>query len=214
MGVSKTPRPGPNPGGPANDMSDSETLVRPELPAEPVTVEEVLQVELLKDSGVRLWRIEPGALIEFLHGVHDRKVPQVLDGCIATCVGGMFRSSMINELLARLGVDMPLAKSEDGTNPGVDMGSLLEKIRHGQIDDEGGLIPEGFKAPVRKLLVGVNMRSSEMDNLDLLLMGIARRAERASRRVDLEVIIVDTRDEDDITAPGRVLRDLIDDEGE
>ncbi len=192
-------------------MDEQDGLRAMELPVVPMAVEEVMGVELVRQSGVRLFRTQPQELLAFMKAVWEKNAPELLHGCVATCVGGDFRSGAINSVLVAMGVDVPIAGLTDMEQKGLSMGELLKRITQGEIGDGGSLLPQGFTAPLETLLMGVNLESSERDNLNLFLLGLARKCKKVGRGVNLDVVIVDTRSENDVTGPARELRHWIED---
>lgn len=190
-------------------MEKPENPIIGELPAEPITIERALNVELIKRSGIRLFQTDPETFFEFLNRVYQQKTSGTLDNSVAACVGGMFRSSAINEALCLLDVEVPVENISEKVNKGIDIESLRTMIREGQIDADDRLIPKGFSGPLKTLFLGLDMRFSETENLFVLLLTIAWESAKVGRQVNLDIVVINTEDENDITGPARELRDLI-----
>ena len=161
-----------------------------------VSAVEVLQVEDIDKLGIEIYQTTGARLLDYLSRVRDGAVGVAeLDGSIGTCVGGMFRSSRLNDILGHLGV-MTAKAIGDESSPGLDFDQLAEAVAAGSVTPDGYYLPQGFREPLKTLLVLVDLKSFEKGNLFFLLMALKQKAVEVGRQVNLKIVVVDAGDND------------------
>lgn len=159
------------------------------IPTSPVTLAELMKLGEIK---VPIYKTSIDDFYRALTFLYQNKQVSKLDGSVAVCIGGGFRSPRVNSNLYEAGVIVSKSISRILKSRGLDMLALEEAVRKGKINDEGYLHPYGFPNPLKNLFVTIDIDkdSSEPTVLYLLVREIDDKFETEGKKSKLNVIVI------------------------
>ncbi len=157
------------------------------IPNVPITLTEVLE---LGDIKVPIYKTSVNDFYDSLTQLYLNGTVSMLNGSVAVCIGGGFRSPRVNSDLYESGVLVAKHISRIRKSRGLDILSLDEAIKRGKVDENGYLHPHDFDHSIKNLFVTIDLRTSENMNLYFLVRGINERYEHLNKTPKINVIVI------------------------
>jgi len=171
------------------------------LAARRVNLSELVDIDSLLAEGVSLYQVSILDLYSFLRRVYQEGSVSSLDNSVASCSGGAFRSSRLNQELFLMGVKTALAFSPDKGNKGIDILRLEDLIKTSEVTVDGYLKLDRFDRSLETLFMFVDPDSEEVINLVMISKLIKDRQRSLTRNIKLDIVVI-PEDEDQVREAG------------
>ncbi len=167
-----------------------------------VKLSELMDLENISVPGVAFYRLDPQSFYARLTEFHQKGDMSSLEGSVAACSGGIFRSSRVNHEFAMMRVDTAKKFSAaKKVNNGIDILTLQDLIKTAQVTEDGYLQLDGFEKPLRILFLNIDLETPEAINAYTVNFLIHDKYKKTGKDIHLDIVVINS-DEDQITELG------------